>query len=237
MINLVKNMRYNRRNIKNLNLVSCWSKSEMHSNVLVFVVKSHLPMTRLAFSITLRLFIPCLVRYFSPLLQIKTTCLAFFTSSLWFLDIFTLWKQCSDYSWLKTSQIFVQECRGQSSKRGGRCLNKLGFTEKKMKKGHKICIVTNVTIIVLLCLHPNIQTGLSKKRREQQKWFHMVKTQTQMNSTISSKKKNLNHLHHSLISPSSSSSSTPRMYKTLLHLWGKNIDSKTAFPAQTTCNY
>lgn len=51
----------------------------------------------------------------------------------------------------------------------------------------------------------------------------MVKTLTHINSSSISLRQVRPHslrCHHSLISPSSSSSSTPRMYKTLLHLQG-----------------
>lgn len=49
--------------------------------------RSYLPITTPAFSITLRFFMPSLVRNVSPWLQIRTTWLAFFTSSLWLPDI------------------------------------------------------------------------------------------------------------------------------------------------------
>lgn len=69
-------------------------------------------------------------------------------------------------------------------------------------------------------------------------WWKHKHTSTQLRGTVTLRQINRTgplHQHHSLISPSSSSSSTPLMYKTLLHLWVGNTPVRADTTDTTGC--
>lgn len=83
---------------------------------------------------------------------------------------------------------------------------------------------------------------IKKKKRNNKNshLLHMVKTLTHINTSFISLRQVRPHTlccHHSLISPSSSSSSTPRMYKTLLHLQRLKRSSEQTSLLSLKCDF